>query len=138
MEVERRWTANWIVINKLQILQDPHRNEYVQDCFFAGDFRVNEQLNLIVLHTLFMREHNRLATELRRMNPRWSDETVYQVGKKYFRRAFQFCFYRKRGGSTWPNISILSSRSGFPSSLVLPLYCPCVLKLINDFLFENY
>ena len=49
---------------------------------------MNEQLNLIVLHTLFMREHNRLATELRRMNPRWSDETVYQVGKKYFRRAF--------------------------------------------------
>ena len=88
MEVERRWTANWIVINKLQILQDPHRNEYVQDCFFAGDFRVNEQLNLIVLHTLFMREHNRLATELRRMNPRWSDETVYQVGKRYFCRAF--------------------------------------------------
>ena len=60
----------------------------LQDCFFAGDFRVNEQLNLIVLHTLFMREHNRLATELRRMNPRWSDETVYQVGGKYFCRTF--------------------------------------------------
>ena len=24
--------------------------------------------------------HIRLATELKRMNPRWSDETVYQVG----------------------------------------------------------
>ena len=38
------------------------------DCFFAGDFRVNEQLNLIVVHTLFMREHNRLATQLAALN----------------------------------------------------------------------
>jgi len=53
-----------------------------KDCFFAGDFRVNEQLNLIVLHTLFMREHNRLATLLNRMNPRWSDETIYQEARR--------------------------------------------------------
>ena len=26
-----------------------------KECFFAGDLRVNEQVNLIVLHTLFMR-----------------------------------------------------------------------------------
>ena len=52
------------------------------DCFFAGDFRVNEQLNLIVLHTLFMREHNRVATRLASLNPRWSDDTVYQEARK--------------------------------------------------------
>ena len=52
------------------------------DCFFAGDFRVNEQLNLIVLHTLFMREHNRVATRLASLNPRWSDDTIYQEARK--------------------------------------------------------
>ena len=52
------------------------------DCFFAGDFRVNEQLNLIVLHTLFMREHNRVATQLASLNPRWSDDTIYQEARK--------------------------------------------------------
>ncbi|MEL4896732.1 peroxidase family protein [Crocosphaera sp. Alani8] len=32
--------------------------------FMAGDIRVNEQFGLISVHTLFVREHNRLADEL--------------------------------------------------------------------------
>ena len=66
-----------------------------KNCFFSGDFRVNEQLNLIVLHTLFMREHNRLASELNRMNPRWSDETVYQESRRINIAQYQHILFKE-------------------------------------------
>ncbi|MPC88770.1 Peroxidasin [Portunus trituberculatus] len=56
----------------------PNRDVY---CFDAGDGRVNEQLVLAVLHTLFMREHNRIAMGLYRYNPHWDDEKLYHVSQ---------------------------------------------------------
>ncbi|XP_046917513.2 peroxidase isoform X2 [Dermatophagoides farinae] len=47
-------------------------------CFIAGDIRVNEQIHLTVLHTLYVRDHNRMAIELGRINPHWDDERIYQ------------------------------------------------------------
>ena len=47
--------------------------------FFLGDNRVNEQLMLTVLHTVVVREHNRIARELSSLNPHWTDETIFQV-----------------------------------------------------------
>ncbi|XP_030623948.1 eosinophil peroxidase-like [Chanos chanos] len=51
-------------------------------CFIAGDSRVDENIGLTSIHTLFMREHNRLARALRQINPRWSSETLYQEARK--------------------------------------------------------
>ncbi|XP_070788071.1 myeloperoxidase-like, partial [Pituophis catenifer annectens] len=51
-------------------------------CFLAGDNRVNEMPGLIALQTLFMREHNRLATELKRLNPQMRGEELYQETRK--------------------------------------------------------
>ncbi|KAI1288320.1 Peroxidasin [Halotydeus destructor] len=50
-------------------------------CFLAGDTRANEQLGLTAMHTLFVREHNRIAKQLTLMNRRWSGEKVYQTAR---------------------------------------------------------
>uniref|UniRef100_UPI00398EAE0A eosinophil peroxidase-like n=1 Tax=Pristiophorus japonicus TaxID=55135 RepID=UPI00398EAE0A len=51
-------------------------------CFIGGDVRVNEQLGLLSFHTIFLREHNRLARELKRLNPHWSGNTTYLEARK--------------------------------------------------------
>src|SRR5690606_14028855 len=44
----------------------------------AGDERINETTSLACFHTLFVREHNRLADEIAAANPKWTDEEIYQ------------------------------------------------------------
>jgi peroxidase len=43
---------------------------------------VNEQVELATVHMLWMREHNRIATELSRLNPHWDDEIIYQETRR--------------------------------------------------------
>ena len=52
------------------------------ECFLAGDSRVNEVLPLSALHTLWVREHNRVAATLKALNPQWSAEITYQESRK--------------------------------------------------------
>ncbi|XP_072291924.1 thyroid peroxidase [Eucyclogobius newberryi] len=51
-------------------------------CFQAGDSRANEHLGMVVLHTVFLREHNRLVKELHLLNPQWSPDTLYLEARK--------------------------------------------------------
>lgn len=46
--------------------------------FLAGDVRCNEQVSLIAMHTLWVREHNHWASVVRAANPGLSGQDVYE------------------------------------------------------------
>ena len=50
--------------------------------FLAGDIRANEQIVLTTVHTLFIREHNRIANLIKEKNPNKGDEEIYQEARK--------------------------------------------------------
>lgn len=50
--------------------------------FLAGDVRANENVALTAMHTLWVREHNRLADEIESSNPEFSDEQIYQQARR--------------------------------------------------------
>jgi len=63
-------------------------------CFQAGDPRANEQLGLLAMHTLWLREHNRVAGELLAINPHWDSDTVYHEARKVVGAVVQHITYQ--------------------------------------------
>ncbi|KAH0520539.1 Lactoperoxidase [Microtus ochrogaster] len=63
-------------------------------CFLAGDSRASEQILLATSHTLLLREHNRLARELSRINPEWDGEKLYQEARKIMGAFIQIITFR--------------------------------------------
>ncbi|MBT8484325.1 MAG: peroxidase family protein [Phycisphaerae bacterium] len=53
-----------------------------ESLFAAGDVRANENCQLTAMHTLFLREHNRLCVELALAHPDWTGEELYQRARK--------------------------------------------------------
>ena len=51
--------------------------------FVAGDVRALGNPGLSALHTVFVREHNRIAKVLAADMPQWTDEVVYQLTRRY-------------------------------------------------------
>uniref|UniRef100_G3WUC2 Peroxidasin n=1 Tax=Sarcophilus harrisii TaxID=9305 RepID=G3WUC2_SARHA len=68
-------------------------NESPIPCFLAGDHRANEQLGLTSMHTLWFREHNRIATELLKLNPHWDGDTIYYETRKIVGAEMQHITY---------------------------------------------
>ena len=50
-------------------------------CYVAGDVRANEHVSLTVMHTIWVREHNRIVAELGRLNLFFSDHALYLLAR---------------------------------------------------------
>ncbi len=71
---------------------DTRQLEYL---FVAGDVRANENPLLISLHTLFVREHNRLCDHFRDLNPNWSGDQLYEKSRKMIGAYLQAITYEE-------------------------------------------
>ena len=63
--------------------------------YLAGDVRVNEQIFLTAVHTLFVREHNRLADEVATKYQGMSDEQIYQFVRRIVGAQMQVITYKE-------------------------------------------
>ncbi|MCH7987871.1 MAG: peroxiredoxin [Planctomycetes bacterium] len=63
--------------------------------FLVGDVRANEQVGLTAMHTLFLREHNRLAGRIVHKFPGATDEEVYQLARKIVGAEMQIITYHE-------------------------------------------
>lgn len=60
-----------------------------------GDTRSNQMISLVVIHTIFIREHNRVSGELQRLNPHWNDEELFLEARRIVVAEMQVVIYKE-------------------------------------------
>lgn len=86
-------------------------------CFLTGDGRGNQHTYLAAMHTLFIREHNRVARKIKAVRPSATNEEVFQTARKIIIAYNQIITYNHylplilgRDATTW-NLISTSGRS---------------------------
>lgn len=114
--------------------------------FLAGDIRVNEQVGLMAIQTLFMREHNYWADLYKAANPSATDDEVYQFARLIVSGEIQAITYREflpillgpnalppyRGYNAKVNVTISNEFATAAYRLGHSLLSPTLLRLGAD------
>ncbi|XP_043257437.1 peroxidase-like isoform X2 [Colletes gigas] len=81
LNVDVRHNREWppAATNKSQVCDTTEPDEV---CYQTGDTRGNQNPQLTVLQIILLREHNRVADALARLNPHWTDETIFQETRR--------------------------------------------------------
>lgn len=92
-------------------------------CFKAGDVRANEQPDLVVMHTVWMRQHNRIAHQLAQLNPGWTDEILFQETRRIVGAQMQHITYNEflpvvLGREFMTNFGLIPQSSGYTNNYV--------------------
>ena len=73
-------------------------NGFVSDpgsLFLAGDVRANEQVGLAAMHTLFVRDHNRLAAQIQQDQPQLTGQEVFEATRRLVVAKLQIITYNE-------------------------------------------
>ena len=64
-------------------------------CFKNADSRIHQNTMLTSIHIVFLREHNRIATKLAKINKLWNDERIYQETRRILTAIYQHIVYQE-------------------------------------------
>ena len=95
-----------------------------------GDGRANQIISLTAIHTLFAREHNRLAGILSEINPRWSDELLFYETRRIIIAKLQHIIYKEWlplviGSERMTRFNLRLTESGYSTDFN-PEVNPCI------------
>lgn len=63
-------------------------------CFMGVEKRMNQNLALLSLHTVWLREHNRIARVFKHLNQHWDDERIFQHTRRIMVAIYQHITYK--------------------------------------------
>ena len=81
--------------NKPDFLCQRHNRPTDLFCFEGGDLRSNQQLPLTLMHTILMREHNRISDYLAFLVPGLDDNTIFEETRRIVIAQLQIITYRE-------------------------------------------
>ncbi len=76
-------------------LENGNANGDPTSLFVAGDVRGSENVALASLHTIFLREHNRLASEIAAHDPTLDGDTIYYQARRLVTAQIQHIHYNE-------------------------------------------
>ena len=95
------------------------------------------------MHTIWMREHNRVAKELKKFNPRWNDEKLYQEARRIVVAEYQHIIYTEwlphiLGIETMNNFGITPISAGHSESYLISKDFEFDPRIANEFATAAY
>uniref|UniRef100_A0A182MXH6 Uncharacterized protein n=1 Tax=Anopheles dirus TaxID=7168 RepID=A0A182MXH6_9DIPT len=111
LQAVRRNGTEWPVIN-------PAGCTWADVCYLVADSRSYQFPMSATVHLIFLREHNRLANQLKLLNPSWSDEVLFQEARRINVAQYQRIVYyeylpRVLGQSNMISSQLIYEGTGF-------------------------
>ncbi|CAG9864899.1 unnamed protein product [Phyllotreta striolata] len=91
LKLDKRNGQEWFLQSKTHI--ECPLSLSTDRCYRTGDSRVDQNPLLTIIHLMWAREHNRLASKLKSLNPNWNDEKLFQTARQIAIAEHQYISY---------------------------------------------